>query len=131
DEILHAMDVAAEQYLTFTDDGTVSADSWDKAFGKIAGICRVTRESRDDPEVRDLYYIRGIARNNCSYFRSTDAMELLRIARSWDVPLQDLRQAALRATSWSRFRDDLYYLIDEYKALAERSSPPKGEDDAV
>lgn len=130
-ELLHGMDVAAEQYLVFTEAGTVSIDSWEEAFAKIPAICRVTRESRDNPDVRELYYIRGIARNNCAYFNGTEALSLLRAARSWDVPLQALRQIAVEATSWTRFRNDLCDIIDEYRAHVERPTPPESKDGAV
>lgn len=130
-ELLHGMDVAAEQYLVFTESGTVTQGSWEEAFVKIPAICRVTRESRDDPDVRELYYIRGIARNNCAYFKNTEALDLLRAARSWDVPLQELRQIALRATSWARFRNDLYEIIDEFRARVEGATPPEPQDGAV
>jgi len=120
DEILHAMDVAAEQYLAFADTGVVTDTSWEEAFGKIPGICRVERASKEDPDLKELYYIRGIARNNCSSFNATEALDLLKAARSWDVPLDELRQVALQARSWTRFRNDICDIIDEHKVVVER-----------
>jgi hypothetical protein len=118
EEVVHAMDVAADQYLRFGEDHTVSDESWEEAFGKIPGICRVERESKEDPEIKDLYYIRGIARNNCEYyFDSPEALELLKIARSWEVPMSELRQIAQRATSWTKFRNGIYEAIDHQKGL--------------
>ena len=78
------MDVAAEQYLGFQDDGSVTSESWEKAFGKIPGICRVERASKDDPDLKDIYYIRGIVRNRLDgrYFDNAKALEWLRAARS-------------------------------------------------
>lgn len=122
-EILHAMDVAAEQYLRFTEARTVTQDSWEEAFGKIPGICRVEKASKTDPEIKDLYYIRGIARNNCNYFNAPEALELLKAARSWDVPLADLRQIAVEARSWTRFRDGIYDAIDERKSSSQAQNP--------
>lgn len=119
EEICHAMDVAAEQYLTFQDDGAVTSDSWETAFAKIPGICRVERASEEDPDIKDLYYIRGIIRNRLEgrYFKDAEALELLQAARSWDVSTSDLRSIAKRASSWTLFRDAVSMAIDEQKQL--------------
>jgi hypothetical protein len=122
EEVIHAMDIAAEQYLNFEEDCSVTAESWEKAFSKIPGICRVERESKEDPEIKDLYYIRGIARNTCRYyFDNAKALELLKIARSWDVPMSELRDIASRATSWTKFRNRIHEAI-EYQQKEEDSS---------
>jgi len=116
DEIIHAMDIAAEQYLIFEKNGTVTKDSWEKAFSKIPGICRVERESQEDPDIKELYYIRGIVRNTCKYyFDNSKALELLKIARSWDVSMPELRDIASHATSWSKFQNNICEAIDYEK----------------
>ncbi len=123
DEILHAMDVAADQYLQFNGDDVVTQESWELAFRKVPGICRVERASADDPEIRDLYYIRGIARNNCpNYFNPAEALELLKIARSWEVELQEMRALAIGARNWTQFRNGLYAAIDRQRDVLE---PPE------
>jgi hypothetical protein len=120
EEVLHAIDVAAEQYLRFREDHTVTQESWEEGFSKIPGICRVERECKENPDIKDLYYIRGIARKNCSnYFDNSEALELLKIARSWDVSLTELRQIAIRCTNWTRFRNELYEAIDYQKEVQE------------
>jgi hypothetical protein len=127
DEVLHAMDVAAEQYLRFAADQAVTSESWEYAFSKVPGICRVERASAKDPELRDLYYIRGIARNNCpNYFNPQEALELLKIARSWEVEIDELRAIAVQARNWTQFRNALYDAIDRQRELLE----PPGESDA-
>lgn len=117
-EVTHAMDVSAEAYLEFGPNANVTQDSWETAFSKIPGICRVERDSKDDPEIKDLYYIRGIARKNCSnYFDNTGALEWLKAARSWDVPLDELRSIACNASSWTRFRNGISNAIQQQKEL--------------
>jgi len=116
EEIIHAMDIAEEQYLKFKEDHTVTSDSWKKAFSKLPGICRVERESKEIPGIKDLYYIRGIARNTCRYyFDNAKALELLKIAMSWDVPMSELRDIASRSTSWTQFQNSIYEAIDYQK----------------
>jgi hypothetical protein len=117
EEVCHGMDVAAEQYLKFEEDGTVTSESWELAFDKIPGICRVERASEEDPDIKELYYIRGIIRNRLEgrYFDNAQALEWLQAARSWDVPLDDLRDIAKHCTSWTQFRNRVSTAIDEQK----------------
>ena len=113
DEIMHAMDVGAESYLEFIDTNCVTEDSWDKAFNKLPGICRVERESKKNPEIRNLYYIRGIARNRCEYyFNNYKALEMLKVAISWGVSVEELREIACNISSWTQFRNRINDAID-------------------
>jgi hypothetical protein len=113
------MGIAADQYLRFTDEGTVTEESWEHAFGKIAGICSVERETKDDPALRELFYIRGIARNRCAYFKNREAMDLLKAAYSWDISLEWLREVARTCRSWTHFTATICDAIDEAKKLEE------------
>jgi hypothetical protein len=117
DEIKNGMEVAAEQYLEFKQDGTVTDKSWNVAFKKIPAICRVDRESKQDPDLKELFYIRGIVRNKCdNYFDNPKCFTWLRTARSWGVPMTELRQIALRTRYWSHFEKMIEDIINEYKA---------------
>lgn len=124
EEVCRAMDTAAEQYLRFNDDGTVTQESWEVAFGKIPGVCRVERESKDNPDIRDLYYIRGIARKRIGsgWFDNAKALEWLQAARSWGVPIAELRSIANHTTGWRRFFDDLSQAIEKFRPPAEPES---------
>ena len=118
DEITNGMDAAAEQYLEFQSDGTVTDESWEIAFNKIPAICRVEKESKKDPDLKEMFYIRGIVRNKCkNYFDNPECLEWLRAARSWGVLMTELRQIALRTRYWSHFEEMIKEIIDEYKAL--------------
>ncbi len=117
EELVHAMNVAAENYLKFKEDGTVTAESWELAFSKIPGICRVERASKDDPDLKELFYIRGIARNRCGYFNDHQAMDWLKAARSWDISLEWLRDVARRCRSWTNFWTTISDAIDEAEKL--------------
>lgn len=115
-ELTHAMDVSAEAYLEFMPDGNVTQESWGAAFSKIPAICRVEQASKEDPELKDLYYIRGIARKNCpNYFDNAGALEWLKTARIWDVPLGKLRRIACNVTSWTRFKNQVSNAIQHQK----------------
>ena len=113
-EITHAMGIAADQYLEFQDDGTVTKESWECAFDKVPGICGVVRDSESDPDLRELFYIRGIVQNKCAdHFDKEECLELLRGARECDVPLQKLRQSAYRVKSWTHFKEIVGQLADD------------------
>jgi hypothetical protein len=118
-DVYAAMDVAAEQYLRFTKRGTVTLKSWGIAFGKIPGICRVERESAKDPDLKSLYYIRGILRNRLEgrYCDENEALAWLRAARSWSVSIENLRRVAQSSSSWTQFRNGISDEIEEQKKL--------------
>jgi len=116
-EITQAMDVAAEQYLEFNRNGDATAESWEKGFDKIPAICQVERDSKEDPDIKELLYIMGIVRNKCAnYFDKSDCLGWLKAARSWEVPMSELRQIALRTRYWSHFVGMIEQIIEDYKA---------------
>ncbi|MBB5035494.1 HNH endonuclease [Prosthecobacter vanneervenii] len=115
-EITSAMDVAAEQYLVFESDNKVTLESWAAAFSKISGICRVSRQAKTEPDIRELYYIRGILRNRLRYCDDGLALELLRDARFWGVGLDVLRSIALQTRSWTSFKADVDFAIQDTDA---------------
>ena len=101
----------------FEGDGNVTSDSWEKAFSKIAGICRVERDSKENPDLKDLYYIRGIARNRCEYFNNYQALDWLKAARSWDVEMDRLREIACNCRNWTNFKNEIIDAIEYQKEL--------------
>lgn len=118
-EICAAMDTAAHVYLKTDGKGDPVAESVGAAFHKIGGICRTTRQAKDDPEIMDLLYIRGILRKRIpGYFNAGKAMELLRDARSWGVSVIALRGIAVGVRNWSDFRGKVEAAVDE-KRLAD------------
>lgn len=113
-EITHAMDVAADQYLSFLDDGSATKGSWEFAFDKIPGICAVARDSREDPDLRELLYIRGIVRNKCEGdCDEAECLELLRAARDRGVRMVELRHLAYRTRRWSHFKSMIREITDD------------------
>jgi hypothetical protein len=125
EELTSAMNAAADQYVEFTDEGLAEEKSWGVAFWKIGAICTISRMAEHEPEIKDLYYIRGILRNRLdSYFNHVRALEYLRVARSWDVSIDELRQIAVSVSSWTQFQNRLCDAIDGKKAETE-------QDDAI
>jgi hypothetical protein len=104
-EVCAAMDIAAEQYLKFDENGNAILPSAENAWHKIAGICRVRRNEKQEPDMQELYYIRGIIRNRLSggYFCAYKAMSALKAARASGVELSKLGEIARNASSWTKF----------------------------
>ena len=108
-EITDAMDTAADTYLDFTNDGTVTEKTWELAFGKILGICRVRQDSEEDPDLRQLLYTRGIVRNRLDgyYYDNVKALQLLMDARNSGVPVDRLDKIARAVRNWTEFRNEI------------------------
>lgn len=114
-EITEAMDIASEQYLKFEGE-RVTGDSYEFAFGKIPGICRVNQEAKDDPEIKDLYYIRAILRNRLPRnegYDSVEALKFLKVARSWGIPFDELKAICRRVEWYADFKVDVVAAIKQ------------------
>ena len=118
-EITSAMNIAAEQYLEFEEEDLVTGGSWELAFEKISGICRVTRDSKNNPDIKEMYYIRGILRNRLSYFDNVQGLQYLKNARSWGVDMETLRFIAYQVRSWTAFKSAIVEAIEETPAWHE------------
>ncbi len=86
-------------------------------FSKIPGICRVEREGKKDPALKEIYYIRGILRKRLSYFDEGRALQWLKAARSWGVSLDELREIALEVRSWTQFGNAIDDVISRQRKI--------------
>ena len=122
DEVIQAMDIAADQYLAFCQPNQVTAESWELAFSKIPAICRVNRDTAENPELKELFYIRGIVRNRCkNYFDGGDCIERLKAAHNLGVPIQELRRVAVQISYYQEFTEMLDDLMNEYENRATKA----------
>jgi hypothetical protein len=114
-EIYNAMDIAAENYLKRKDSGDVTPQLANEAFSKIRTICNIKRADKDNPELKDLYYIRAIMRNKTKerggYFCGYEAMSVLRAARAGGVELSKLLEIAKRERTWWHFNEKVNSLL--------------------
>lgn len=122
EEVTKAMDISAQQYLEFESSNLVTLASWEIAFNKIPGICQVTRQEKDDPDIREIYYIRGILRKRLSYFDDHKGLQFLKNARSWGVSLETLRSIASDTRSWTSFQGDIDEAIEATEEWQNRQS---------
>jgi hypothetical protein len=97
-------------------DGGIIPVSWETAFWKIRGVCRTERALADEPDLRELYYIRGILKNKCtSYFDKVGALKYLKIARTWGISLSELGDIARQTQNWNHYIQLLSEAIDGRK----------------
>ena len=116
EEICTAMDASATSYLEFDAENKVTSESVGLAFDKVLGICRVNKASEKEPDLKQLYYIRGILRNRIpGYFDDSKALQYLKNARSWEVDIEDLNAMARGVKNWTGFTTAVDELILEKK----------------
>lgn len=106
--VLEAAEKAADQYFEYGDDDEVTQESFSKALKMVPRICNVMQQEKEDPDIRELFYIRGILRNSDYYMpyrHDRFCIDLLKEARDAGVPVSDLKDAARDFSSWAKFRD--------------------------
>ncbi len=113
DEILSVVRIAADQYLDFQ-DGAPTKESVEVAWKKVGGICRMARLDREDPDLRRLYYIRGILRNRLSYCNEGQAMTLLRKAHELNASMTSLEEFAKTTRNWTMWREGIENYIAQH-----------------
>jgi len=108
EEIIKAMEASADGYLIFNNDSkTVTEPSWETAFSKIGGIAKVQKETKENPDIKELFYIRGILRNRIRYYDAGLSISLLKSARNIGVEIEDLKQLALTAYDMDEFEEGI------------------------
>jgi len=110
DEVVEAMNIAAEAYLVLV-DGTATEGSVDTAWKKVGGICHVRSKAQEKPYLKDLYYIRGILRRRV-YVNESVVMKLLEDAVVAGVDPEALKSLAKQCRNWSEFRDEVQELSE-------------------
>lgn len=105
EEVVSAMYAAHSQYVEFDDADKPTNSSASFGFNKIGGICQTLRQQKEKPYLKELYYIRKIVENRCSYFVKHQATEILDIAFSWGADSQHLAGIARDASSWTAWEE--------------------------
>jgi hypothetical protein len=105
DEIMDAMQIAADEYVIIK-DGKPEQKSVETAWNKVSGICRTRQIEKSKPYIRDMYYVRGILRNRV-YVNENYVMDLLENAFLAGVDPESLKRLAKTCSSWTRFREEV------------------------
>lgn len=107
-EVLEAIRVSSK-YLQYDKAGKITEQSVETAFDKVGGICRIREAQRENPDIKELYYLRGIVRHRCGssmsgYFDPDCAMQLLRDAYEAGAPVALLKEECLHVSNWTNFK---------------------------
>ncbi len=102
-----AMDTTIEQYFRFDGDDCVTQHSIDYAFNKLPGILRINELA---PEIKEMYYIRGILRNRI-YCDEQYSIELMKKAYEHNVDLDSVKRFARACSNWTEWKTDLEQFI--------------------
>lgn len=129
EELFEATHAALDQYLVLapgSDECTL--ESANKAFDYIPKVCYGQIESRKNPHIKDLLYIRGILRNRLNYLNERCCLELLKDAHAAGIPTDELRDLSKSVRSWTHFRDELSLWIDQAMDDEEGEGDHRGQD---
>ena len=107
-DVLESIKIAASQYLIFNDgETTATAASAEVAFNKLAGICYNRKQFREEPHLKDLFHIGGIARNRFGNYSNWQGKQLLGDAFAAGWPISELKKMTLSIPYWSSWRATL------------------------
>lgn len=112
-DIIDAMDIAVCKYVVVDDNGKHTHESVNIALKKIGGILTIEKSSKDDPYIKNIYYIRGILKNRLDYIDNIYCIPLIRRAIAVGCDVQELMELAKQSTSWSWWESDIEALIDK------------------
>jgi len=113
DETLTAMKISAENYIVLDVNNKPTPESAELAFNKISGICVIRRLQKDDPDIQELYYIRGILRNRLSYFDQNIGLMLLKKAHAVGATTESLKKFATEVYNWTEFKNAIEEFINK------------------
>jgi hypothetical protein len=106
-EIMDAMDISANKYIRYDDDGKITKESIEKAFEYIFRICIVARAAQKEPYLVDLFYIRGILKRRLYYCNSQKSLELMKKAVTLGITVDELKKLALSTRNWSEWLEEI------------------------
>lgn len=113
--LLDALDQAIDTYYKGgdPDDGENNNKLAGHAFGMTIRIINSQKANADKPWMKDLFYVRAIARNRFNYFKDDVALVLLKRAFHADIHLEDLKDLAKTARNWTQWRNTMEAWIEE------------------
>lgn len=80
------------------------------ALKKIKIILSLRKKDRENPALKDLFYIRGIIRNRFSYINEHESLMLLEECYELGVPIDIMKKLAIRCDNYSDWKECLTIL---------------------
>lgn len=85
----------------------------EEAFNKIEAIIKTRQQEKVQPGIKDLYYIRGIAKKRFHYCNEQTAIILLKQCYELDASIESLKSFTITCKNWSQWTDGLNKFIEE------------------
>lgn len=112
--ILDCMDIAVSQYCEHDiEEGGYTIDSIEKAFKYVPRICNNKQKEKDEPYLKDLYYISGILNNRLRYYEKSKGIKLLKDAYLHGASIDSLKELATTVKHWTSFKNAIEDFLDE------------------
>lgn len=104
DTLLQAIEKSTTQY----------GNDVEKSFKMIPKIAYYIENPQED-YMKDLFYIRGIARNRFDYFNDRAGIVILKNAYVSGVEIEDLKSIALHSKNWSDFKSQVEEITETHE----------------
>lgn len=115
-KVMDAMRISVSQYASTPvsegDDSGINREGVIKAFEYISRILSAEKMIEGKPYMKDLFYIRGIAKNRFSYFNAHRAITAIEAAYLAGAAIEDMKTLAKTAKNWTAFIDGLTLLSE-------------------
>ena len=112
--LLDCLEISANQYLKFDDEGEAIQESVEKAFNYIPRIATNKLKEDEEPYMKDLYYIRGILKNRLNYVDPVKTIKYLKLAHvEAGISIESLKEYAKTVKHWTSFRTGLEQLFED------------------
>jgi hypothetical protein len=73
-------------------------------FKNIYGICHTRKIEKENPVLKDLYYIRGIMKNRFPNVVDWQAIQIMEQALKADISITELKEMAKNCYSWTSWK---------------------------
>jgi hypothetical protein len=107
-EVLFAMRTSFEQYAELdnplSDKAEYTLESAGKTFNYIFRILSNKSKFADNPELKKIYYIRGILNHRLNYVNQYEAISIMRNAINNGVSIDIIEEISKSVTSWTQFK---------------------------
>lgn len=98
-EVLDATEIAIDYYYTGTEE------SWNEAFNKISGICYVSRNQKDNPQMYFANYTIKALKNKCCYCDENKIRRYFKKANLSADDFEEIKIILKESRNWTIFKD--------------------------
>lgn len=111
DEVCTAAEKSRSNYSDYGSDGNLTEDSAAQIFDYVGRIAATERRAKDNPEIRDLFYIRAIVRNRM-FCKDRECLSILQEAHDSGISVDILKDIAKTARNWTEWKQEMQEEVD-------------------